>query len=101
MSLVRVYTTTSCSYCRAAKAFLSKRGIDFEEIDVTADPEAREWLVEASGQRTVPQIFVGDVSVGGYTELVSLAQRGELDDLLTRARLHAGRSGAELDIDAS
>lgn len=66
---VKVYTTTYCGYCRAAKDLLDKKGIAYEEIDVTEDPAMRAKLVELSGQRTVPQIFWNGVSVGGYTDL--------------------------------
>lgn len=79
---VRVYTTRICGYCFAAKRLLSKKGVPFEEIDVSDDPAARQWLVETSGQRTVPQIFVGDRAVGGYTDLRALDLSGELDALL-------------------
>lgn len=79
---VRVYTTRICGYCFAAKRLLSKKGVPFEEIDVSDDHAARQWLVETSGQRTVPQIFIGDRSVGGYTELRALDLSGELDALL-------------------
>lgn len=83
MSNVRVYTTTNCAYCVAAKAFLSKRGIPFEELDVTGDADKRVWLLEQTKQRTVPQIFIGDRSIGGYTDLVAAAKRGEIDGLGT------------------
>ncbi len=79
---VRVYTTRICGYCFAAKRLLSKKGVSFEEIDVSDDPDQRRWLVETSGQRTVPQIFVGDRSIGGFTELRALDRSGELDALL-------------------
>lgn len=66
---VKVYTTTYCGYCRAAKDLLQKNGIAYDEIDVTEDMSMRARLVEMSGQRTVPQIFWNGVSVGGYTDL--------------------------------
>ena len=75
---VVVYTTPWCGYCRAAKRLLQARGIDFVEIDVRGDGEARTWLQHASGQHTVPQIFIGGRSVGGYTELAALDDEGEL-----------------------
>lgn len=83
MNPVRVYTTRICGYCFAAKRLLADRDIPYEEIDVSDDRAQRQWLVEASGQRTVPQIFVGQRSIGGYTELRALARSGELDALLT------------------
>jgi len=78
MSDVQIYTTTYCGYCNAAKALLAKRGIPYEEIDVTHDDGKRVWLVGATGQRTVPQIFIKGESIGGYTELAKLDGSGEL-----------------------
>jgi len=82
MATVRVYTTTYCGYCTAAKRFLDSKGIGYEEIDLTGDPSARIELMQSTGQRTVPQIFVGDTHVGGYTDLRALDARGGLDPLL-------------------
>ena len=79
---VRVYTTGYCPYCRLAKQLLTERGISFEEIDVGEDAAARQWLVEASGRRTVPQIFIGEQAIGGYEELRSLAESGTLVTLV-------------------
>jgi glutaredoxin 3 len=79
---VRIYTTTHCGYCYAAKSLLQKRGVAFEEIDCTGDPSTREWLIEQSGQRTVPQIFIGDVAIGGYRELSLLDRSGKLQSIL-------------------
>ena len=80
---IAIYTTTSCGYCLLAKGLLSKRGIPFQEIDVTSNPSIRQWLVDASGgRRTVPQIFIHGRSIGGYQELAALARSGELDRLL-------------------
>ena len=85
MAHVRVYTTTYCGYCTAAKRFLKdSKHVAFEEIDVSANPDLRDWLVATTGQRTVPQIFVGDQSIGGYTDMRALDQRGGLDPLLAR-----------------
>jgi glutaredoxin 3 len=75
---VRVYTTGYCPYCRLAKELLVERGLSFEEIDVSEDAATREWLVEATGRRTVPQIFVGEQAIGGYDELWSLDDSGAL-----------------------
>lgn len=79
---VVVYGTTLCGYCAMAKGFLRKREISYAWVNVGGDSQAREWLREVSGQRTVPQIFVHQRSVGGYSELRALDQRGELDRLL-------------------
>ncbi len=75
---VTVYTTQVCPYCVRAKSLLAKRGIAFKEIDVSHDTAKRSWLVQATGQKTVPQIFIGDVSVGGSDELAQLDRAGEL-----------------------
>lgn len=86
MPHIRVYTTTYCGYCTAAKRYLTDvKGVAYEEIDVTRDPEARRWLTEATGRHTVPQIFVGDTSIGGFTEMRALDARGGLDPLLAAA----------------
>ncbi len=83
MAHVRMYTTTYCAYCRAAKAFLKNhKGVEVEEIDVTTDPDQRMWLLKTTGQRTVPQIFVGETHVGGYTDMRALDEKGGLDPLL-------------------
>lgn len=75
---VRVYTTRYCTFCRRAKELLQRRGIAFEDIDVTVDARTRLWLVEATGRRTVPQIFIDEEAIGGYEELRALDERGSL-----------------------
>ncbi|MBX3198599.1 MAG: glutaredoxin 3 [Labilithrix sp.] len=82
MKAVRLYTTLICPYCVRAKLLLKGRGIAFEEIDVSGDPEKRDWLVETTGRRTVPQIFIGDEPIGGFDELRALDLSGELDKKL-------------------
>jgi glutaredoxin 3 len=84
IATVKVYTTQICPYCIRAKALLKKRGVPFEEIDVSNDAEKRAWLVSVSGQRTVPQVFIDDVPVGGSDELHALDRSGELERLLHR-----------------
>jgi glutaredoxin 3 len=81
---VKVYTTPICPYCIRAKALLAKRGIPFEEVDVSRDDAKRSWLVATSGQRTVPQIFIDDKPIGGSDELHDLDASGELERLLHR-----------------
>jgi len=81
---VKVYTTRVCPYCIRAKALLAKRGIPFEEVDVTRDDAKRDWLVAASGRRTVPQIFIDGQPIGGSDELHDLDASGELEKLLHR-----------------
>ena len=78
MKPVRVYSTLICPYCVRAKLLLKERGIAFEGIDVTGDPTARRWLVQTTGRRTVPQIFIGDEPIGGFDELRALDRSGEL-----------------------
>lgn len=83
MAKVQVYTTPYCPFCVRAKMLLERRGVEFEEIDVSGDPELRTKLVEMSGgRRTVPEIFVNDRIIGGYEELRALDDAGKLDDLL-------------------
>jgi glutaredoxin 3 len=80
---VKIYTTTYCGYCVRAKDLLTRKGVKYEEVDVTGDDEMRSKLVEMSGgQRTVPQIWVGDTHVGGYSDLALLESQGRLDPLL-------------------
>lgn len=79
---VRVYTTSYCAFCRLAKDLLRKHGVAFREIDVTDDAAARQWLVETTRRRTVPQIFIGERAIGGYDELRALDDAGELSVLV-------------------
>jgi len=84
MPRVRMYKSTPCPYCTAAYRFLTEvKGVDVEQIDLSGDMAARMDLMHRTGQRTVPQIFIGDVHVGGYDDLRALDRRGELDPLLT------------------
>ncbi|NBD13186.1 MULTISPECIES: glutaredoxin 3 [Corallococcus] len=83
MKPVKIYTTTYCGFCVRAKDLLKRKGVAYEEVDVTGDDDAREKLVEMSnGQRTVPQIFIGDTHVGGYSDLAQLDKEQRLDPLL-------------------
>ncbi len=79
---VKVYTTTYCGYCNAAIALLKRKNIPFEKIDCSGDGQIRQWLVEQTGLRTVPQIFLGGVPIGGYDELAELEQQDQLDDIM-------------------
>jgi len=84
MRAVTIYTTDSCVFCLRAKEYLRRKGVAFEEVDVTDDDAARAELEErANGLRTVPQVFVGDVHVGGYTDLVALDREGKFQPLLS------------------
>jgi len=79
---VVLYGTRFCPYCVAARQWLTQQGFDFEDIAVDGDDQARSWLREQTGQRMVPQIWIGDTHVGGYTDLLALARSGGLDALL-------------------
>lgn len=79
---VLVYTTTVCPYCIRAKMHLNKKGVAFKEIDVSGDQEKRAWLKQATGQHTVPQIFINGKSIGGCDDMLALDRAGGLDPLL-------------------
>jgi GrxC family glutaredoxin len=84
MARIELYTTPYCSFCVRAKRLLQERGLAYEEHDVAADDELRASVMERSGRRTVPQIFIDGRSIGGYEELAELDAAGELATL-TRA----------------
>ena len=79
---VVVYFTGWCPYCQRARSLLSKKGVEFRELDVDDDPQLREEMMARSGRRTVPQIFIGEKHVGGCDDLVALDGSGELDRLI-------------------
>ena len=83
MTPVKMYTTQVCPFCLRAKALLKQRGVQaIEEIRIDLDPAERARMMELTGRRTVPQIFIGDTHVGGCDDLVALDQRGGLLPLL-------------------
>jgi len=83
MSPVKMYTTAVCPYCIRAKQLLQSKGVmQIEEIRIDTDPEARAHMMEITGRRTVPQIFIGDTHVGGCDDLVALDAKGGLVPLL-------------------
>ena len=82
MAQVIMYTTAVCPYCVNAKKLLAQKGVDVEEIRVDQNPELRVEMMQKSGQRTVPQIWIGDLHVGGFTDLWALDKQGKLDGLL-------------------
>ena len=83
MPQVTMYTTQVCPFCLRAKALLKQRGVEvIEEIRIDIDPEQRRHMMDITGRRTVPQIFIGQTYVGGCDELVALDQRGGLLPLL-------------------
>ena len=81
MARIRMYSTTWCGYCIRAKVLLERRGLEYEEIVMDDDSAFREKLLEMTGRWTVPQIFIDEVPIGGYTELWCLDRDGRLDEL--------------------
>ena len=79
---VKLYGTETCSFCTAARMLLKKKGVDYDEVLVSRDPDVREEMERLSGRRTVPQIFIDDQSIGGFDELYELDKSGKLDGLL-------------------
>jgi glutaredoxin 3 len=82
---VTVYTTDPCGFCRQAKALLESRGVDYDEVSLTKDPDGRARLVQRTGQMTFPQIIAGERVIGGFRELLEADRDGTLDDLLSLA----------------
>ena len=83
MPAVKMYTTAVCPYCIRAKQLLNAKGVaQIEEIRIDTDPDARAHMMEITGRRTVPQIFIGDTHVGGCDDLVALDAKGGLLPLL-------------------
>jgi glutaredoxin 3 len=93
VSSVVIYTTKVCPYCVRAKALFARKGIAYREIDVTHDDGARNWLIQATGQRTVPQIFINDQALGGFDDVAALDRVGELDRLLSSPASSAPAQG--------
>lgn len=86
MQAVKIYTTATCPYCVRAKQILQSKGVtQLEEVRVDLLPERRAEMMEATGRRTVPQIYIGDTHVGGCDDLVALDSRGGLVPLLQAA----------------
>jgi glutaredoxin 3 len=83
---VTVYSTQFCPYCVRAKQLLDAKGAEYEEIRVDQNPELRQVMMQKSGRRTVPQIWIGDTHVGGFDDLWRLDQTGKLDPLLAGNR---------------
>jgi glutaredoxin 3 len=83
---VTVYTTDPCGFCRQAKALLESRGVDYEEISLTKDPDGRARLVQRTGQMTFPQIIAGGRVIGGFRELLEADRDGTLTEILSLER---------------
>jgi glutaredoxin 3 len=82
MVAVVIYTKSWCPYCHSAKDLLTRKGVAFEEIDVTSDRDSEAAMVKRAGRTSVPQIFIGATHVGGCDDLYALEQAGRLDPLL-------------------
>lgn len=88
MAAIRMYTTQVCPFCIRAKQLLKQRGVEqIDEIRIDLDPVQRDAMMQLTGRRTVPQIFIGETHIGGCDELIALDQRGGLMPLL---QTHAG-----------
>lgn len=82
MSKVVVYSSANCAYCVRAKDLLDRKGIQYQEIRIDLDPAERDIMMQRSGRRTVPQIFINDKPIGGCDDLYALEKSGELSKLL-------------------
>jgi glutaredoxin 3 len=83
MQTVKMYTTAVCPFCHRAKALLKSRGVEvIDEVRIDTNPAERDAMIQLTGRRTVPQIFIGSTHVGGCDDLVALDQRGGLAPLL-------------------
>ena len=83
MAKIRMYSTAVCPFCLRAERLLNSKGVtDIEKIRVDLDPRQREEMINKTGRRTVPQIYIGDRHVGGFEELAALEHAGKLDSLL-------------------
>lgn len=84
MNTIEIYTSPLCGFCHAAKRLLTQKGASFAEVDVLQNPDRKaEMIKRASGGRTVPQIFIGGMHVGGCDDLYALERAGKLDALLS------------------
>ena len=82
---ILMYTTAVCPYCQMAERLLVSKGVTIEKVRIDLDPQRRAEMMEKTGRRTVPQIYVGDTHVGGYDDLAALDRAGKLDPLLAGA----------------
>lgn len=79
---ITVYSTQFCPFCVRAKQLLESKGLGYSEVRVDQDPQQRQVMMQRSGRRTVPQIWVGETHVGGFDDLWRLNQTGKLDELV-------------------
>jgi glutaredoxin 3 len=82
MSNVTVYTTEPCSFCARVKGLLKSRGVDFDEVNLTKDPEGRVKLAQRTGMMSFPQVVVDGELLGGFAEVQTAVESGRLDELL-------------------
>ncbi len=85
-NIVTIYVTTYCAFCGAAKRYMDSMGIEYRSVDAN-DAATRMWLVEETGRRTVPQIFVGPHSIGGFQEMQALDRKGGFRPLLDEQQI--------------
>lgn len=85
MADVIVYSSAHCPFCDMAKRLLERKGVEYQEIRVDLDPAQRKEMMQKSRQRTVPQIFINNKAVGGYTDLVAIDRAKKLDSLLAQS----------------
>jgi glutaredoxin 3 len=83
MPKIIMYTKNVCPYCSMAQRLLASKGVEWEEINIESGADLRDEMIERSGRRTVPQIFIGEKHVGGFDDLDALDRTGDLDPLLT------------------
>ena len=83
MANVTVYSSAQCPYCVMAKQLLDRKGVSYTEIRVDLEPAKRDEMMQKSKQRTVPQIFINDQPIGGYTDMLALDRANKLDPMLT------------------
>lgn len=82
MAAVKMYSTGACPYCQMAERLLMSKGVAIDKVRVDLDPAKRSEMMERTGRRTVPQIYIGETHVGGYDDLAALDRAGQLDPLL-------------------
>lgn len=85
MKTVILYTTEHCSLCASAKTLLTRRGIEYEEVNLARDPDGRAALQQRTGMVTFPQVVIGDLLVGGFRELLAADREGRLSELTAAA----------------
>ncbi|MDA3934830.1 MAG: glutaredoxin 3 [Gammaproteobacteria bacterium] len=87
-----IYSKEYCPYCRMTKQLLNSKGVDYELIDIEGNAELRQRMIERSGRKTVPQIFIGDQHIGGFDDLNEMERKGQLGTLLANNAKTAGFS---------